>query len=270
MLRQLAANVRAHLLFYRRNRLLVLIAVVLAFTFLITLVPSLIYQSSSQRFEIAKMIFETLDVYLLLFAAALGLLGVSSHLRDRSIKMVMTKPVSPELWLLSHFVAAGTVMVALVALNVLLTTGLFLLWEIPLQDGLVYIGVTSVTRSLILYAYLTFLSVLMHPAIAGVMALLLRQDLFYQLALLASSAQRLSDSELYNGFLGAIHHLMLFVYKVLPVYDPYPETLGRIGSSFRIEDGDLSTLGLTVLYSLAASALLYLLAVSTLRRRRFV
>ena len=270
MLRQLAVNVRAHLVFYRRNRLLVLIAILLGFIFLMTLVPSLFFRSSSQRFEIAKMIFETLNAFVFLFAAALGLLGAWSHLRDRSIKMVMTKPVPPELWLLSHFVAAGLVMVALVAFNLLLTTGLFLLWGIPLQNGLAYLGLAAVCRCLILYAYLTFLSVLMHPAIAGVVVLLMQQETFYQLALLASSARQLAENALYQGLLGAVRHGLLFVYKVLPAYDPYPVALGRISSSFRVEAGDLATLGLTVLYSLTVSALLYLLAVASLRRRRFV
>ena len=270
MLRQLAANVRAHLVFYRRNRLLLLIAILLAFVFLMTLIPALLYRSSSQRFEIAKTIFDTINVYLLLFAATLGLLGVWSHLRDRSIKMVMTKPVSPDLWLLSNFIAAGLVMVALMAFNMLLTTGLFLLWDVPLQDGLAYLGLVSICRCLIVFSYLTFLSVLMHPAVAGVVALLMRPDTFYTLAMLATSAQKLADAALYKAFLGGASHAMLFVYRVLPMYDPYPGTVRRIGSSFRLEAGDLSTLGLTVLYSLTVSALLYLLAVASLRRRRFI
>lgn len=270
VLRQLGANVRAHLLFYRRNRLLVLIAILLAFVFLMTLVPSLLFRSSSQRFEIVKTIFETLNFFLFLFAAALGLLGVWSHLRDRSIKMVMTKPVPPELWLLSHFAAAGAVMIVLVAGNVLLTTGLFLLWDVPVQDGIVFLGLSSICRCLILFAYLTFLSVLMHPAVAGVVVLLLQQETFYQLALLTSSAREFVEAGVYRALLGAIRHGLVFVYKVLPVYEPYPETVHRIGSSFRLADGDLSTLGLTLLYTLAIAGLFYLLAVAALRRRRFI
>ncbi len=270
MPRQLLANVRVHLLYYRRNRLLLLIAVILAAVCLMTLIPSLFFRSSSQRFELAKMIFDALNFYFFLFAAALGLIGASGHLRDRSIKMVLTKPVAPELWLLSHWLAAALVLVGLVAMNLALVTTLFLSWGVPLQNGMAYLGLSVLCRCLILFSYLTFLSILMHPALAGVLVLLLQQETFYQLGLLTASAQGLSGAGLYRSFLGIVRQGLLLIYKVLPVYDPYPGALGRVSSSFRIEAGDLPTLLLTALYAVAISSLFYLLATASVRRRRLV
>lgn len=270
MTRQLWSCTRANLLFYRRNRLLWLIAIVLGFSFLVTLVPALFFQSSSQRFEIAKIVFEYLNFFFFLFAAALGLVSVSSHLRDRSIKMVATKPVRPELWLASHFVAAAIVFSCLVLGNLAITSLLFLVWSIPPQGGLVLLAATTVCRCMILFSFLTFLSVLMHPVLAGVLALFLQDGTFYQLSTLAASAEGMTNTGWYKATLAAIKYLLLIAYKVLPVYSPHAEDFASVASSLRIESGHLLPFLWTSLYATVFSVLLYLLTVTTLRKRRLI
>jgi len=268
--RQLLSCVRTNLLFYRRNRLLWLIAVVLAISFLMTMVPALFFQSSSQRFEIAKTIFEYLNQFYFLFAAALGLLSVSSHLRDRSIKMVATKPLRPEIWLGSHYIAAVIVFTALAVANLVLTYCLFVVWSIPLQGGLPLLSAMTVCRCLVLFSFLTFLSMKMHPALAGVLALVLQDGTFYQLSLLTASAERLATSGLHTAFLGGVKYGLLIVYKVLPVYSPYQDAFAAVASSLRADGSHFAALAWTLLYTIVFSALLYLLAAMALRKRRLI
>jgi ABC-type transport system involved in multi-copper enzyme maturation permease subunit len=258
------------LLFYRRNRLLWLIAIVLIFSFLVTLVPALFLRTSSQRFEIVKMIFDYLNYFYFLFAAALGLVSVSSHLRDRSIKMVMTKPVRPEIWLGSHFVAAALVFIGLVVINLMVTSTLMLVWRIPLQSGLVMLAATTACRCLILFSFLTFLSALVHPVLAGVLALLFQDGLFYQLSTLTASAQRLAESDIYKSFLAAIKYGLLIIYKVLPVYSPFQAEFSSVEQSLRVESVHLLPFLWTALYAATFSTLLFLLTAWALRNRRLI
>lgn len=266
--RQLWSSVRTTLRFYRRNRLLWLVAIVLGFSFAISLIPALFFQSSSQRFEIAKTVFDSLNYFFLLFAAVLGLVSVSSHVRDRSIKMVMTKPVAPAVWLGAHFVAAGLVLACLVVGNLLVSTGLFALWGIPWQSGPLFLGVTTLLRCLVLFSFLTFLSLVMHPVVAGITALILREGTFYQLSLLAASAERMASAGWYKGLIRGIEALLALVYRVLPIYDPYGDAVAAVATSFRVESSHLLPLLWTTAYTAAFAALLFVLTLAALRRKR--
>ncbi len=247
-----------------------LVAVVLGFSFLVSLIPALFFQSSSQRFEIAKTVFEYWNYFVFLFAAALGLISVSSHLRDRSIKMVATKPVPREIWLASHFMAASIVVVALLAGNLLLTSLLFLAWKIPLQSGLLLLAATTACRCIVLFSFLTFLSVVMHPAMAAVVALVLQDATFYQLGILTASAERMTDLSWYKALLASIKYLLLIAYKLLPVYSPYAEEFAYVASSLRAEASHLAPFLWTGVYTATFAGLLFLLTASVLGRRRLI
>jgi hypothetical protein len=268
--RQLWSSIYVNFIFYRRNRLLLVIVLLLGFVFLTSLIPSLLFETSTQRFGIVKTIFEFLNYFLFLFAAALGLLSASTHLRDRSIKMVATKPLPTELWLLSHFISAGLVFLVLATAAFFLGCGMLAVWEIPFQGGLVYHSIGSICSCMVLFSYLTFLSLLVHPAIAGLIVLILQEQMFYQLSLLAASGQHLVDSSFYGAALGGIQKFLYFVYTVLPVFSPFPDAVARIEASYRMESGDgLYLLG-TVAYATVLALLMYLLSLSVLRRRRLV
>src|SRR2546428_7918658 len=97
----LRANVLANFAYFRRSRLLIAFALVFLLLTGLTSLPTFFINSSVQNFNSLQEIYSTMNVFLLLFAAGLGLFVVSSHLRNRSLKMVFTKPCSPAVWLLS-------------------------------------------------------------------------------------------------------------------------------------------------------------------------
>jgi ABC-type transport system involved in multi-copper enzyme maturation permease subunit len=91
----LRANVLADFAFYRRSRLLM--AFGLAFLLIVGLscLPQLFSDSGVDRFNTLKLVLSQLNFFLLVLSGALGLFIVSSHLHNRSLKMVFTKPCSP-------------------------------------------------------------------------------------------------------------------------------------------------------------------------------
>ena len=269
-MRQLLTCVRVNLLFYRRNRLLLLVAIVLLFIFLVSVIPSLLFETSNQRFSLVSHVFQSLNEYLFLFAAALGLLAVSSHLRDRSIKMVVTKPLPPEMWLLSHFLSAVLMFVALAAGAVALSAALLWGWGIPFQAGLLYLAGVTVASCLIVFSYLTFLSSVMHPAVAGLVALTLQEATFRALSELAASGGGVVSSPRLQGFLdgdstGALLRL-LGPAQLRPVPGGGGAGAGELSGGDRRPRHPAALL----VYSLVLSALLFLLAVAALRRRRLI
>src|SRR5260370_35471992 len=90
----LRANVLANFAYYRRSRLLIAFALVFLLLTGLTSLPTFFINSGVQNFNSLQDIYSTMNVFLLFFAAALGLFVVSSHLRNRSRTMALTAPVS--------------------------------------------------------------------------------------------------------------------------------------------------------------------------------
>ena len=90
MLEQLLLNTRIHLLFFARNRLLMAFGVVMLLLFCMTFLPMLLLETSSDRFNTLRAITSQMSGYALVFVATLGLFAVSSHLRNRNVKLVLT------------------------------------------------------------------------------------------------------------------------------------------------------------------------------------
>jgi ABC-type transport system involved in multi-copper enzyme maturation permease subunit len=181
MVELLKANVLADVTYYRRSKLL--LAFMLVFLLLTALqsLPPLFMNSGVQSFNSSQQIVSDLNFFLLILAAGMGLLIISSHLRNRSLKMVFTKPCPPELWVLSAYLSAATV--SLFLNFVVLGSGvlLSLLWHLPVRMGLVFVSAETFAVSLGLIAYLMLLATVIHPALAAIVALIFNADLFTSL-----------------------------------------------------------------------------------------
>ncbi len=84
----LRANVLANFAYFRRSRLLIAFALVFLLLTGLTSLPTFFVNSGVQNFNSLQDIYSTMNEFLLFFAAGLGLFVVSSHLRNRSLKMV--------------------------------------------------------------------------------------------------------------------------------------------------------------------------------------
>src|SRR5712692_5154918 len=175
----LKANILADFAYYRRSRLL--LAFLLLFLLLTGLesLPPLFANSGVQSFNALQQIFSELNGYLLVLCACLGLFIISSHLRNRSLKMVFTKPCPPALWLLSAFLSAVIVSLLLNFVVLASTTFLSLVWHVSVRPGLVFLSAETFVVSVGLIAYLMLLATLVHPALAAICTLIFNAYLFY-------------------------------------------------------------------------------------------
>src|SRR5260370_25017486 len=129
----LRANVLANFAYYRRSRLLIAFALVFLLLTGLTSLPTFFINSGVQNFNSLQEIYSTMNVFLLFFAAGLGLFVVSSHLRNRSLTMVFTKPCSPAVCVLSSFVSAVAVSLLLSLVVLVSAVALSLVWPLPVR-----------------------------------------------------------------------------------------------------------------------------------------
>lgn len=267
---RLRANLRANFLYYRRNRLLLAVVLVVTFFLGVSWIPALFAGSPNQRFALVVHLFESLQVYVYLLAVALGLLAVSSHLRDRSIKMVLTRPVPPALWLGSHWLSAALLLAALTAGSVALTAGALALWGIPWQAGFAYLGLITWLRCLVVFSFLIFLTTFLHPVLAGLVALVFQPATFYGLATWTASAAQTAETAAGRAGLGALSHLLYLLYTVLPLSGLAGGSEERISGSYRAGMADLRDIGVALVYTAVLAALFLALSSRELGRRRLV
>ena len=158
----LRANVLADFAYYRRSRLLIAFALVFLLLTGLTSLPTFFMNSGVQNFNSLQEIYSTMNGFLLFFAAGLGLFVVSSHLRNRSLKMVFTKPCSPAVWLLSAFASAVAVSLLLNLIVLASAVVMSFAWHLPVRAGLLFISVDTFVASVGLIAYLMLLAEVRH------------------------------------------------------------------------------------------------------------
>lgn len=266
----LRANVETNLVFYRRNRLLLAAALFIVLMMCLTSIPAIVFTSRTQHLDLIKIVLRQVTGFATLVTVGLGLMLVSQHIRDRSVKMVFTKPCLPEVWLLGSFVSAGLVALVLFSGGLLVSSVLFAVWGIPFQTGVLFIVLNEFFQALSLMAFATFLSVVFHPVMALFILLVLREELFYWLKVMLTGGIK----ALGEGALAAMLKLVkLFVdalYMLWPTFSPYEGKMERLSNSLRGSDADWTYLLLAVLYSVVLTATFFFLTGYVLKKKRYV
>jgi ABC-type transport system involved in multi-copper enzyme maturation permease subunit len=260
----LRANVLANFAYFRRSRLLIAFALVFLLLTGLTSLPTFFVSSGVQNFNSLQDIYSTMNGFLLFFAAGLGLFVVSSHLRNRSLKMVFTKPCSPAVWLLSAFVSAAAVTLLLNLVVLASAVVLSFVWHLPVRAGLLFISLDTFVASVGLIAYLMLLATLAHPAIAVTLALIFNADLFYDAQMWAQSVIRAGNSSFALRLLGRLFH---YLYLLLPMVHAFGKKTENIYSSLRVLHGEWRYPFFSLGYALALAAFYYSLALFALQRK---
>lgn len=264
MREQVWLHLGVDLKFFRRNRLLVAVSAVFFGMTALSLLGSIVFQSTTGHFETIRAIAQGLNGFTRVLSAALGLFLVSTHLRNRSLKMVVTKPASPEVWLGSGLLSALLVAAALHLLTWVVSVGLSLVWKVPLQAGFGFLAIDSFLGATILLAYLTCLAVFLHPVVAVLVVLVLNEGTFYGLMFMLDAAIRGLGA---NAFFAALREVFRAVYMVLPMTSPLAERSQEVMESLRVAPGDWTTLLMRAGYALVVLAFFYMLSVVGIRRR---
>lgn len=264
MREQIVLHLGVDLKFFRRNRLLIAVAAVFLAITGLSLVGALLYSSSTSRFESIRNVSEALNGFVRILVPAMGLFLVSSHLRNRNLKMVFTKPATPELWVFSGLLAAILVGLVLHLVVWLVSVGLSLAWGVPVQSGFLFVALDSFFRSAILLGYLSFLAVVLHPVVAVILVLVFNESTFYGLVFMMEAAVHATGK---NPLLPVLREVFRFVYMVIPMTDPLSERSREVAMSLRAEAGDWQTLLMRAGYTLVVLTFFYLLSTLGLRRR---
>jgi len=266
----LRANIETNLIFYRRNRLMVAASIMIVAIMSITSIPALLFTSKSQHLELIKTVMMLVTGFATVVTAGLGLMLVSQHIRDRSIKMVFTKPCLPEVWLLSSFLSAGLVAAVLYALALLVTSILGAIWGIPFQTGVVYILLNGFFQAMSLMAFATFLSVIFHPVIALFILLVLQEGLLYWLKVMLVGGIKSAGENGYVPLLKVIKVIVDALYMLWPTFSPYESKMGQLSSTLRGTDADWMYLALAIVYAVVVTAMFFFMTGYVLKKKRYV
>jgi hypothetical protein len=264
MREQVWLHLGVDLKFFRRNRLLVAVAAVFLGMTALSLVGSIVFQSTTGHFETIRAVAGGLHGFTRILTPALGLFLISTHLRNRSLKMVVTKPASPEVWLAAGLLSALVVAAALHVATWLVSVGLSLAWKVPVQAGFGFLALDSFLGATILLAYLSCLAVFLHPVVAVLVVLVLNEGTFYGLMFMLDAATRGLGG---NVFFKVLKEVFTAVYMLLPMSSPLAERSQEVMVSLRVSAGDWTTLLMRAGYALVVLVFFYLMSVIGLRRK---
>lgn len=263
----LKANILANLAYYRRSRLLLAFALVFLLLTGLQSLPSVFTQSGVQRFNTLREIDSSLNFFLLVLAAGLALFIISSHLRNRSLKMVFTKPCTPAVWLASAFLTAVLVSFVISCVVFGSTVALSLLWGVPARAGLLFVSLNTFISSIAVIAYLMLLGMLVHPAIAAVFALIFNSELFYSGQVWALATIRSGNSSLWLRLFARMFH---FLYLLVPMFQPFSPKTDGIYNSLRVIHSDWRYLLYSLGYALILAGFCYGVSLFALQRKKHI
>ncbi len=266
----LRANIGLNLIFYRRNKLLFVVSVFIIVVLMFSSLPVFLNISGTGNLRIVILLFSKFSKFAMIITAGLGLLFVSHHVGNRSLKMVFTKPCSPEAWFLSSYLSASLISAVLYAGIIFLCSILFLSWDIPFQWGLLFVAAKDFCRTIILLSYITFFAVIMHPVIALLTVFIFRDGMLYAGKIILAGGIKVLGENSAAPFLKFSKMVVDGFYMIVPAFDPYAEETSIIYTSFRIPDGGWTYLFLTLVYTIVVSALFYFLSVYFLKNKRHI
>jgi hypothetical protein len=259
-------HVVSHLRFLRRSKIVYGVGLVIVGLWSLAMLPMFYGGTASARFTQLQQLSSQLSGLGWLLSAGLGLYITSTHLRSRSVQVILTRPGSPQVWLGSVFVSALLMAAALQAFGALVTFLLSILWDVPYQIGFVYLAVDAVFEAAIMIAMLTTLGAVVHPIVALLLSLLFNEGTFFTLRYGAD----LLTAQGQGGWLVAVGRpIVVAIHTLLPMVDPFAGQTAAVGSSMRVSPADWGYLLATAAYSLAVTAVCFLLADAALRRRSF-
>jgi ABC-type transport system involved in multi-copper enzyme maturation permease subunit len=207
--------------------------------------------------------------FVAIITPILGVFTISHHIRNRSIKMVITKPCLPETWLLSSLLSPVIVCAILHIVIFLISASLFMIWGIPFQWGLLYISLDSFFKATIWLSYLIFLGSIFHPVVAILFALIIHEGTFYVLIIWIMAGIELVEAPVHETLLQYLKPIFYLIYMILPT-EPFSDKALSISTSLRPALSDLKYLFFTSAYTLVITSFFYLLAAYFLKKKRFI
>jgi hypothetical protein len=196
--------------------------------------------------------------------AGLALVGVASHLRNGTARLVFTRPSPPEVWLVSVFLAALIVAASVHVLAEAITIGLAAAWNVPYQVGFLFLSIDHLFETVIAVSMMAALAAVLHPVMAVLVALVANSGLIEFVRTMVLSAQKADPSAVWPSL---ADWPLYAVYVALPILDPYAEQTATVSQSLRVTGEQWLYLGATGGYALGMFAFFFLASAFAIRRR---
>lgn len=266
MRERLWLHVGSHLRFYRRSRIVLAVGLVILGFWVLGTVPVFFEGTTGNRFNQLRQVAAQLTGLGWFLSAGLGLYVTSSHLRNKSVQVILTRPGSPQIWLASIFLSSLIIAAAMQAAGAVVTLALSLIWGVPYQIGFLYLAIDGVFEAAIIIAFLTTLGAVAHPVVAVLLAALFNEGTF---AAMRFGTSIMEAQGLGGGLMSAIKAVVVGIHEALPMLDPFARQTSDVTASLRVNASDWAYLAATALYSLTVTAVCFLLSDLALKRRSF-
>lgn len=266
MRERLWLHVGSHLRLFRRSRIVLAVGLVIVGFWALGVLPFFFGGTAGNRFNQLRQVSQQLAVLGWVLSAGLGLFVTSTHLRNKSVQVILTRPGSPQIWLASIFLSALIVAAATQLAGALITFALSVVWGVPYQVGFLYLAIDSVFEAAIVIALLTTLGAVVHPVVALLALVLFNEGTFgalrFGLSMMVAQGQG-------GGFVAAAKAVVVAIHEALPMLDPFATQTGDVAGSLRVSGRAWAFLAATAAYSLAVTTICFLLSDLALRRRSF-
>ena len=270
MLNKLAINIKNNFLLYRRSKLLIILGIILFVFFGLTSLPQVMTVSFTAKITGISSILKRLHNFSSLFLVIVLLVGLNYPVKNRCLKMIITKSCLPETWLLSNYLSS--IMIALI-INVLIfiiTCVLFIIWDMGFQFSLVYIFFDQFMQLVIMVFYLTFLMMVFGVWGSVIFGVILTDSFFFYIANLFSALNASTTNSAAMVLYFIIHKLFYFIYLVIPIASPFSRETNLIYRNFRVESSDWKYMLYTFIYTVLIAVFFYLANNYLLKRKRLI
>ena len=259
MNRQLRLNIWLDIMYLSRNYLILGVLGLMGISFLVILG---MVNSGSPGVAASLGWMHTLVSAAALVAAVMI---VHNPIKDRNVKMIITKPCLPEEWAASQFL---TVNLISVTLHVIILLFVFLIYE--LHSGAVgvelstylYMWLSSVMAVMIFSSLILFLTFFMPPVLA-VIVMLLMNNVF--IVRLMDFCFNYSGNMVAAIFYKIVGGLLYVVYLVAPYF-----STENIAQAAQSADKDWPHLLLFAVYGFVTLGFYYLLSVFVVKNRNLI
>ncbi|MGB9642353.1 MAG: hypothetical protein ACPL3Q_04025 [Candidatus Ratteibacteria bacterium] len=273
MKRKLLTNIKTNLLFFSRNGWLIgIVAILVLHAILSFIFGGLIPLYHTNRFENLQDLVASFNNYGFILVVALGIVTIFSHRAQRCLKMVFTKPCSPDLWIFSLFLSIAIVAILIFFLSFFTGSLLFVIWKIPYQPGLIFVCVKECCEAMIMSFFLLLLGLIVHPLIAVFIITILNETSLYYICLAVRAAlESTSTFSFWHAFwLNIEKSVSEIFYRIVPIINPYAEKFNEVMRSWLVLSEDWAHLTVYVLYTLIVSCLMAILSTEVLKRKRLI
>jgi hypothetical protein len=272
MLEPLKVNVLNNLLYYRRKHYVTMFGLFVIFVLLNFIGGAWQRFSSGDNFEAITIILNSFLKMGYWTAPILCAFFIYTYHTKKYLKMVFTKPCSPERWLFSAIFSALFVSGIIYLFTVVLGVILFTAFRVPIQLGFFYIVLYKFFSIIIMVSFTAFLvTVFTKSGLAIVFFMFIGERQFHSLRdNMNSSIVQDAMQGVGKLFFVGIYHLSNFLYAILPLRTPYSDEIKAVFVSYRVLPVYWSYLLLMILYALVAFGVYFILSVFLLKKRNYI